>query len=213
MKKVKLSTLFFGLLLFLSGCERPGKDGGEWFIYKDYLIDGYISVTELNAEISGGLCHLSFDGHKVSKSSQDPLDVAEFNRLSQLHGGWLGKVVGFSDAWFRSEYFCYDDQIVSIDVSSDVAWNNAHPAGSSLNDICVVATLSAAEFIRNNNSGITLREVVRPLNKLNEGDLDMIIDGFTRFYFTTSPTVSSKRTIFYKTHMKSGRVFTAQIIQ
>ena len=88
---------------------------------------------------------------------------------------------------------CCADNFKSIEIKClNAAWDEAHPAGSSLNDIVSIHHCSYADYIHkgypdNYKWGA---EQIKAMNELTEEDLAMI-DPYIEFYFSSLPPAGS----------------------
>lgn len=210
MAKTKISAFVLGLLLFLTGCEAS-KDGEAHEVYKDYLTDGYLLVDQFKvSDLGAGSYRITAEGKKILKTTKDPEELAQYKQLAALHGGWIGRKVWFADGVYAAEIVCYDDEIVRIRVTSDVAWDDEHPAGSSLKDLFRGTALSVAPFVHSPKNQPVLTRIDKRLNMFTEESLEMLIDGSIQFRYVGSSSTPPERTLTFEFEMKSGRVLTAE---
>lgn len=184
--------VLLGGLFFMAGCDNDSVVGKVHYVYKDYLIDAYISVDELHVNSrQQSLPEIYFSGTVYRSDAQDVAEREEFERLAALHGGRVDREIAIPETYNYDMklglFVTYAEDFLSVDVSCDQDWNATHPAGSSLNDVFILSFYSFAPFIYNGNSGYALTEIAKRADEFVEGDLDMLAHRNIRIYSTGRP--------------------------
>lgn len=103
----------------------------------------------------------------------------------------------------------------SIHITSDVDWDEAHPAGTNLDDLIILKATTYAEFIRSgyktgNPDGRTFKI---PMNTVTTADLAMLDGhgGLCFFRFTTVPPDARMQKLTVTMTSTEGEVKTASL--
>lgn len=155
MKRIKYLGVLLSIVTLCVACEKSEKDGLGGF-HKNFVelyVDGQIMLTEFQNECSG-------DAHRLSKKQiagfviciPSPKmyffygpDIEKFNRWAArnndidfnqvLANGALPMVATFADNFSK------------MVVTSNADWDEAHPAGTSLDDVLQVRINSSSDFV------------------------------------------------------------------
>lgn len=153
MKRIKYLGVLLSIVTLCVACEKSEKDGLGGF-HKNFVelyVDGQIMLTEFQNECSG-------DAHRLSKKQiagfviciPSPKmyffygpDIEKFNRWAArnndidfnqvLANGALPMVATFADNFSK------------MVVTSNADWDEAHPAGTSLDDVLQVRINSSSD--------------------------------------------------------------------
>ena len=110
-------------------------------------------------------------------------------------------------------YNCAYEKICSINIKSDLAWDTAHPAGDSLNDLFTIDFESLYPYIKQGWVDYpTFTHISKPLSQLEEEDLMLLRinstyeENKTDITLTTStlPTTTGTHTIFVTLTLDTG---------
>lgn len=104
----------------------------------------------------------------------------------------------------------FSEVIESIDVVSDADWDEAHSAGTSLNDITKLSTDTYRYFIRAGYQGIKLQGQDKMLNEMTEEEGDLIMYEPSQLIFRSLPTISKSHLITVTIVLDDGREFVCQ---
>lgn len=203
MKKLLLLLCTTGFLF--SGCDKS-EEYGESKPYRTYLLESYIYPEQLQIRFVNSWKFV-FTGKEYSLNSPDPADRMEYLRLAEKHGGRVDRKIGW---YLWASFVGLAEEISSIDVRADFAWDDKHSAGSSLNDICIIYGYSCANFLRTGNAALGSCPIEFKLKDLKAGDLFAVIGDSLRLGCPSPATGydsdGQKMTITITT--ESGRTIT-----
>lgn len=210
-----MKRLFFLLAVcaaFLAGCEEVPDDPGAMIVYKEYLIDAYIAPERLHIQDPrSGELWLTMTGPEYAVWSAGAA-YEEFLRLAALHGGRIDRKIEVNRELHHynghSAYACYTEPFASVDITCDQAVDEAHPAGSSLNDLCFFGCYTYAPFIRNGNTGHEIFPIWKPMDQITQEDMTMIAYCGMRIWLRFALKPGFTCTVTLTT--ASGRTLTAQ---
>lgn len=158
----------------LSGCEKKDEGPSTRYFFSDYLIVRYVEGDlKLAEEYSPGYTqdapvtfyacwdvteqYLSPDLSDPEKSdSPYPAENTEgFLALAGRNGDEPAerKNVGVSISTIYRDFSVLADDFVSVSLTCNEAWDEAHPAGSSLNDLVRIELRSAWPLLHSEESG------------------------------------------------------------
>lgn len=195
--KLFLFVTFVAFASFTGCSENNNKDTGTRMIYKEYLIDSYIAADRLlfAQNQNSPIIKLTLTGPEYSITSVDQTDLAKFRELAAQHRDELGREISVDMGYMIGNYKCCAQDFVSVDVRSDIAWDDTHPAGSSLGDVCYLIAYSYAPFIDNDYVGSYRTFFKKKLCDLTSDDLRMLEPGNPSLYFEKRPDHSEQQTI------------------
>lgn len=203
----------FVVLASFPGCsESNNKDTGMYMLYKDYLIDSYIVADRLlfAQNQNSPIIKLALTGPEYGIASADETDLAKFRELAARHGDELRREISVEFCYKIGDYKCCAQDFVSVDVRSDTAWDDAHPAGSSLGDVCYLIAYSYAPCIDNNYMSFYPAFFKKKLSELTPDDLRMLEPGNPSLYFEKRPDHSEPQIITITFKTTDGAVVTAR---
>lgn len=192
MKKTIVHVL--ALLFICSSCSSDKHEDGHW-------VQHYIATYTAGEYILLPLHEhkgfaLSLDNTKfISSPDKYPgiradryLEIAERNGDMSYNR--------FADyAWeFRT---AYADNFASMHLTSDKEWDQAHPAGSSLDDLVWMNAACYDQYIRNGYTGEGCNYIKKLLHQLSPDEL-RVVDEFNlnpRFYFLSVPLTDEEHTL------------------
>lgn len=209
-----LFVIFVALVSF-SGCsekENSKKDTGMYMLYKEYLIDSYIAADGLlfAQNQNSPIVKLALTGPEYGIASAEETERMEFRELAARHGDELRREISVEFCYKVGDYKCCAQDFVSVDVRSDTAWDDTHPAGSSLGDLCYLIAYSYAPFIDNDYVGSCCTYLRKKLCELTPDDLRMLEPGNLSLYFEKRPDHSEPQIITITFKTTDGAVVTAR---
>ena len=206
-----LSSLF---LLAAAGCDRNKTN----FVFHENFIEVYETGSDLRLHLREEydnpphyhirVYYSDYPRKTIDKESSP----VRFRRLAEHNGDtsfnrWI-------DHWAEPGTWPYTveawaDNFQSMHVTSDADWDEAHPAGTPLDDILRIKIETYAEFIR---SGYQMYPAAREkfifISELTPDDMKMIAPDPT-IHFTCAPTISPAHTLTLEWTTVEGRVMTA----
>ena len=217
MKRIKLclSAAFVALVSF-SGCSENNnnnnnEDTGMYMLYKDYLIDSYVAADRLlfGQDRNSSVVKLYLTGPEYAVTSTDEAVLTKFRELAAQHGDEFRREIGVEFCYELGDYKCCVQDFVAVDVRSDTAWDDAHPAGSSLNDVCYLIAYSYASYIDNNYKGEQRTYIRKRPSDFSRDDLRMLEPGRLSLYFDKRPEHSEGQKITISFVAADGTAITA----
>ncbi len=208
-----LSALF---LLAATGCNRNKTN----FVFHENFIEYYETGSNLRLHLreehdNPPYYHIRiYYNDYPSKIIDKESSPVRFRRLAEHNGDtsfnqWI-------DHWAEPGTWPYTveawaDNFQSMHVTSDADWDEAHPAGTPLDDILRIKIETYAEFIR---SGYQMYPAAREkfifISELTPDDMKMIAPDPT-IHFTSAPTISPTHTLTLEWTTIEGRVITASL--
>ena len=210
MKRIKYLGVLLSIVTLCVACEKSEKDGLGGF-HKNFVelyVDGQIMLTEFQNECSG-------DAHRLSKKQiagfviciPSPKmyffygpDIEKFNRWAArnndidfnqvLANGALPMVATFADNFSK------------MVVTSNADWDEAHPAGTSLDDVLQVRINSSSDFVHDGydmgeykyeflQNYDYLKTIEKRPSELTAADMKMVYYSLTDFSSQTkSPVIA-----------------------
>ena len=129
--------------------------------------------------------------------------------FSMSAGGWYVE----SNPTMLLFYNCAYEKICSINIKSDLAWDTAHPAGDSLNDLFTIDFESLYPYIKQGWVDYpTFTHISKPLSQLEEEDLMLLKINSTLYVNNPDilliseklPTTAGTHTIFVTLTLDTG---------
>ena len=239
MKRIKYLGVLLSIVTLCVACEKSEKDGLGGF-HKNFVelyVDGQIMLTEFQNECSG-------DAHRLSKKQiagfviciPSPKmyffygpDIEKFNRWAArnndidfnqvLANGALPMVATFADNFSK------------MVVTSNADWDEAHPAGTSLDDVLQVRINSSSDFVHDGydmgeykyeflQNYDYLKTIEKRPSELTAADMKMVYYSLTDFssqtkspviVFTSAPTLEKEHTLTLRWTTVEGDVKTASV--
>lgn len=116
--------------------------------------------------------------------------------------------------WLCYAYHCgYDylsNNLTSIELVTLTDYNKQYPAGSSLNDICMLECKSPRQYIADGYTGEIKKTVTKPLSQCTTDDLVLIGSGdalICYLRFTEPPILGAKQKISARITDEAGNMF------
>lgn len=215
MKRIKYLGVLLSIVTLCVACEKSEKDGLGGF-HKNFVelyVDGQIMLTEFQNECSGmhigyrkQIADLSYAYHLPKCIFYGP-DIEKFNRWAArnndidfnqvLANGALPMVATFADNFSK------------MVVTSNADWDEAHPAGTSLDDVLQVRINSSSDFVHDGydmgeykyeflQNYDYLKTIEKRPSELTAADMKMVYYSLTDFssqtkspviVFTSAPTL------------------------
>lgn len=208
----RLFYLLAACAAFLAGCEDEKELPDATMVYKEYLIDAYIAPERLHIwDPRSGELWLTMTGPEYAVWSTGAA-YEEFLRLASLHGGRIDREIEVDpflySSYGKGGFACYTESFASVEITCDQAVDEAHPAGSSLNDLCFFGCYTYAPFIRSGNTGHEIFDIWKPMDQITQEDMTMIAYCGMRIWlrFVLKPGFTCTVTLT----TASGRTLTAQ---
>lgn len=172
------------------GCEYTPKDAtclSEHYVtryYKPYY--GYVYLVGEDVLHVKFVMSVDSRGERDVNISSKGDDALVFDSLARKHRDlFYNDMVMFS--WWADSYGVPRDSvrsyyniasfadILSIDVTTETAWDDAHPAGASLNDIIVFSGTSFRDYILGGYIGRKLNPIKKCLSDMTAFDYQLVI--------------------------------------
>lgn len=197
-------------LAFLQCSNEPG-DTGVRQIYKEYLIDSYISVDQIGiSPVRGATFAINCSGPIYSIISDDAANVARFKELAAEKNDNFKQNATVDAAYSPGDYKCFAEDFKEIHISSNIAWDNKHSAGDSLNDLCYFMAYSYASALNGELSYGALSWIKKRVNELTAADLELLsVKSVWLGFFDEGLPITKPQTITVSVTMETGRVLTA----
>ncbi len=153
------AVLLGGLLL---GCQEDRYELFRHFVYEYEVEDYEIELTDLSASNPKHAGWLEihpldrYESHRrrsrtISAGSRDAGDQARFLKLSERNGDLSYNVRYSTKLSFPREMALnvfYEQAVLGMRITSNVAWGEGYPAGSDLGELFGYVSVSADKFIR-----------------------------------------------------------------
>lgn len=177
MKTLIMFASFAGVFAF-TGCRNEDEIGRIDPIYVKHFINNYRAVERFFLEANGSdSLEFWFDGRLYSEDSKNSDDMALFLEFAEMNGDDCNrKLPGHYVIVPRVAF----ENIVSFDIRCDKSWDEAHPAGVSLGDICVMGTWSYADCITGDYKYLTPGWIANRVENLTDGDMKMMMASWDR---------------------------------
>lgn len=192
MKKTIVHVL--ALLFICSSCSSDKQEDGHW-------VQHYIATYAAGEYILLPLHEhkgfaLTLDNTKfISSPDKYPgIKADRYLEIAERNGDMSYN--RFADyAWgFRT---AYADNFASMHLTSDKDWDQAHPAGSSLDDLIWMNAACYDQYIRNGYTGEGCNYIKKLLHQLSPDEL-RVVDEFNLnpcFYFLSVPLTDEEHTL------------------
>ena len=210
-------AIFASLFLF-TACDKddnpwPNPGPGDYRLSTPFYIGQYadgkfgLSIIKQTDPLYPGQ---RLDDQGIRFEIVDPVYYQDpFLKVSNNAGLFLWAAERYGDR--RETYFDTSDylhigiialyiEILSIDVTSNKAWDEAHPAGTLLNDLIELSIFSYADYIDNGYQGEISWEA-KKLSEVTTEDFRLISPEFS-FYFKKTPDVIDEHRLKFKIRMK-----------
>ncbi len=189
-----------------SGVDGSNPDGNYEPVYREYFIGGYLEYDKMSVYgVQNTIASLDLRGQNYWYKSTDPVETARYREYAELYGdtSFKRKISPVIDMGIGCTYAC---DIDAIDVRSDRAWDETHPAGSPLGDVIRVQAISYGPYVRSGYQGAMETAINKPIGELKKGDLSMILAGSVRLCFPEPPSDRDDHTLTVTLTSASGTV-------
>lgn len=194
MKKTIVHVL--ALLFICSSCSSDKQEDGHWVQHyiATYAAGEYI-LLPLH-EHKGFALTLDKTKFISSPDKYPGIKADRYLEIAERNGDMSYN--RFADyAWeFRT---AYADNFASMHLTSDKEWDQAHPAGSSLDDLIWVKGACYGPFIRNGYTGDEILYIDKTLDQIGSDELSVVCDRGTYrnpdFYFLSVPLTDEEHTL------------------
>lgn len=175
------------ILFCMVGCKDDIEDGHYGEVYMEYFIQSYWEFDRMSVYgVRDTVASLDLRGKGYSYKNPDPVNRACFREYAEHFGDAdFKRKVPFLASMELKGIYVWD--IDALDVRSDRAWDQTHPAGSPLDDVIWVRAFSYGPYVRSGYQGVRDTEIYKPLGELKKGDLSMIEIGSVSFCFPEPP--------------------------
>lgn len=199
-----------------SDCPEPTPENYqiETPYYIGQYVDGQIGLSPIK-QTTPAFPGQRLDDHGVQLEIVEPVYYQDpFFKVSTDAGYflWAAERYGdFNEHYFWDTYFIHIGtvalyfQIESIEVTSDKAWDAAHPAGASLGDLIEFSVFSYADYIDNDYQ--TTDEIGKgnwkrkTLCEMTPADF-RLIEPKVAFYFMKDPDVIDQHRLKFRFKLK-----------
>lgn len=209
-----LASLF---LLAATGCNRNKTN----FVFHENFIEFYETGNNLGAclreeyDNPGDHYIRIYYSDYPSKIIDKESSPVRFRRLAERNGDtsfnqWIDHWRADPSEWPYTVY-TWADNFQSMHVTSDADWDEAHPAGTPLDDILRITIETYAEFVRSGYQAPDISiEKSMLISELTPEDMEMIAT-YPMIRFTSAPTISPNHTLTLEWTTVEGRVLTASL--
>ncbi|MDE5729928.1 MAG: hypothetical protein K2H81_00155 [Alistipes sp.] len=216
-----LSSLF---LLAAAGCDRNKTN----FVFHENFIEVYLENDKWGISLREGYDKPPFyneppyhyillcDNGPSSKRIDKESSPVRFERLAERNGDtsfnrWIDHWRADPSDWPYTVY-TWADNFQSMHVTSDADWDEAHPAGTPLDDILRIKIETYAEFVRSGYQTYPHISIEKSMliSELTPEDMEMIAC-YPEIRFTSAPTISPNHTLTLEWTTIEGRVITASL--
>lgn len=196
------------LCLFLSvRCDKSYEYHMDSFIQVYDKIERLHLMTDLNDQTQ---VVVGYSGNERLDFRDKGEKKIQFDRLCQKHGD-----VGFDQDIFLvgdlPRIYSHYPDIVSMTVYSDQDFDEAHPAGTPLDDCINLSYITARDYIQSGYRGDMLSvrntEFTTSLDKMTETDFYLLLDNLGKIKFKKLPEVLSEHQISVVVKSKDGQTF------
>lgn len=207
MKKAIVSLLT--AIVFCLSCSDKQEDR-HWVQHyiATYATGAYI-LTPLfdNRGISLTLRDVKF----ISSPDKYPGIRAErYLEIAERNGDMSYNRFADYDWAFRS---AYADNFASLHLTSDKDWDEAHPAGTPLDDLIWIKAACYDQYIRNGYTGEGSNYIEKLLHRLGSDELRVVDEFYTNpdFYFLSVPITDQEHTLTLTITTTDGTIHTPTI--
>lgn len=197
-------------LAFLQCSNEPG-DTGVRQIYKEYLIDSYVSVDRISiSPLNEVTFVINGSGPIYSITSDDAANVARFKELAAEKNDNFKQNATVDACYSPGDYECFAEDFKEIHISSNITWDDKHAAGDSLNDLCYFMAYSYARALKEDLSYGALWWIKKRVNELTAADLELLsVKSVWLAFFDEGLPITKPQTITVSVTMETGRILTA----
>ena len=204
--------IFFSIMCFvLLRCSNETGDTGTRQIYKEYLIDSYVSVDRISiSPVKGATFAINCSGPIYSITSDDASNVAIFKELAAEKNDNFKQNAVVDACYSPGDYQCFAENFKEISIHSNIAWDDRHSAGDSLNDLCYFMAYSYAPALKGELSLGALSWIKKRANELTNADLELLEVGSLRLgFFDKDLPIMNPQTITVLLTTENEKVLTA----
>lgn len=201
---------------FLAGCSSSDKnddnDTGTYRIYKEHLVDAYIEAEKMNVQrLNETTLGIYFSGARYSITG-DASEVGKFKELAVKHNDDFRGYITVDFGYTLGNYVSYAENFSKIEISSNIPWDENHPAGSSLNDLCYFMVYSFAPTLKGDIASGGLTYIRKHADELTVANMELLEDGSLKLGFPDMQEYLSKSQIItISLTTETGRIFTADL--
>lgn len=208
---MKRLIFFSAMCLAFLRCSNETGLTGTHLIYKEYLIDSYQSVDRISISLVNEITFvIDGIGPIYSIISDDAANVARFKELAAEKNDNFKQDAAVDAAYSIGDYECFAENFKEIHIHSNIAWDDKHSAGDSLNDLCYFMAYSYASALKEEHSYGALSWVKKRVNELTAADLELLSTKSVKLaFFDEGLPITKPQTITVSVTMETGRVLTA----
>ena len=147
MRNIRILCAFILSLIVLSSCDK--KKCYRHFV--DAYITSFEGITANEGYSNSNIIPIRIDRKKYRTYINEDDASGLFERLSSYNQDMSYNRIARTNTvefFMRPKRVFLSEQIVDVDVTSDVAWDAVHPAGSSLKDLFIFFSSSPDSYIR-----------------------------------------------------------------
>lgn len=206
----RLIFLSIMCLAFLR-CSKETGESGTYALYKEYLIDSYVSADQISiSPVRGTTFAINCSGTIYSITSDDAANVAKFKELAAKKNDNFKQEATVDACYSPGDYECFAEDFTEIHISSNIAWDDKHAAGDSLNDLCYFMAYSYARALKEEHSYGALSWIKKRASELTNADLELLDTKALRLgFFDNELSISKPQTITVSLTTENGQVLTA----
>lgn len=180
---------------FAVNCS-PGDTGAS---YTEHFIQDYTIANDIDKiglyDMGKRSFYIGLKGENVGYKDQGEKGE-KFHRLAEKYGD-----MSFNSRIVPGTIHALANELTTISIVSDAAYDDLHPAGTPLDDIVYFSGESYYSFIEAGYKGSWTTSFDKSLAQLSESDLKLLnarggglyaAGGLSAFYFSAPPTVSWK---------------------
>ena len=157
MRNIRILFVFIISAFVISSCNEK--------CYK-HFVDAYITsfegITANEGYSNSNIIPIRIDRKKSYTGISEDDITGLFERLSSYNQDMSYNRIARANTvefFMRPKRVFLSEQIVDVDVTSDVAWDAVHPAGSSLKDLFIFFSASPDSYIRSGYCDIDRKEL------------------------------------------------------
>lgn len=198
-------------LAFMRCSKGDNQLSGTYALYKEYLIDSYVSVDQINiSPVRGATFAINCSGPIYSITSDDAANVAKFKELAAQKNDNFKQEATVDACYSLGDYECFAENFTEIHISSNIAWDDKHAAGDSLNDLCYFMAYSYARALKEEHSYGALSWIKKRASELTNADLELLsVKSVWLGFFDNELSISKPQTITVSLTTENGQVLTA----
>ena len=204
--------IFFSVMcLACLRCSRETGESGTYTLYKEYLIDSYVSVDHMSiSPVRGATFAINCSGPVYSITSDDAANVATFKELAAKKNDNFKQEATVDACYSPGDYECFAEDFTEIHISSDISWDDKHSAGDSLNDLCYFMAYSYASALNGELSYGALSWIKKRVNELTAADLELLsVKSVWLGFFDSELSISKPQIITVSLTKENGQILTA----